>query len=250
MIEIKNLVAQNNEKKILKIDDFLFENSSYLISGANGSGKSTLIKILANDIDIDKYQDLKLTGSIFVDGKNILKDISAREKFNKDLCYISQEDEFLTNNVSQEFTVYYNIANGTNISKDSIVSIIRELDIEDLLLKTLSKDSLLDVFKLKINSLSGGQKKVIHIVRELIKNKDAKYLLFDEPLNNLDIRNITSISNLINKISSNKLLIIVSHCKIFPFIKNEFLLIENELRKCNYNCLSCFGNPNKEGYYE
>ena len=95
MIEIKNLVAQNNEKTILKINDFIFENSSYLISGANGSGKSTLIKILANDIDIDKYQDLKLTGSIFVDGKDILADISAREQFNKNLCYISQEDEFL-----------------------------------------------------------------------------------------------------------------------------------------------------------
>ena len=104
--------------------------------------------------------------------------------------------------------------------------------------------------KLKLDTLSGDQRKIVHIVRELTKNKNAKYLLLDEPLNNLDIKNITTISNLINEISKNKILILVSHCKIFPFIKNGVKLDKGKFYKCSYDCLSCFGKANEEGYYE
>lgn len=252
MIEINNLKASNDEKEILDIKKFFFyDDESYLISGINGSGKSSFIKLLANDIDESKYQHLKLGGEVLVDGENILNSLCGREKFNKSLCYVSQIDEFLTNTIGEEITVYYNISNDANISKKKIVELVESLQLENLLLKTFSgKNSLDDVMKLKIDTLSGGQKKIVHIVRELVKNINAKYILLDEPLNNLDIKNITAISNLINRISKNRVLILVSHCKIFPFIKNGVKLENGKFYKCEYDCLSCFGKANEEGYYE
>ena len=251
MIEIKKLKAHNDEKVILDIENFAFRNDeSYLIAGENGSGKSSFIKILANDIDEGKYQNLKINGEILVDGKDILSSISNREEFNKEMCYVSQEDQFLTNNIGKELLLYYNLANDKNISQKDIISTIKELNIEDLLMKTFFKSDLSEILKLKISFLSGGQKKIVHIVRELVKNKEAQYLFFDEPLNNLDVKNITFISNLINKISNNKLLIMISHCKIFPFIKKAVKLTDGMFQECTYNCLSCFGKSNDNGYYQ
>lgn len=251
MIEIRNLKAQNDEKTILDIEYFVFdENEVYLIAGMNGSGKSSFIKVLANDIDESKYQHLKLTGRIYADGEDILTNVSAREKFNKYLCYVSQDDEFLTNSIENELRIYYGIANGISISKKELISILQELNVETLLLKTFNKKELTEVFKLKLNSLSGGQKKIIHIVRELVKNDKIKYVLLDEPLNNLDIKNITTISNLINGIKADKTLIIVSHCKIFPFITKEIKLSKGKFSECNYDCASCFGRANDAGFYE
>ena len=72
---------------------------------------------MANDIDESKYQHLKLSGEILIDGGNILNSISEREKFNKSLCYVSQTDEFITNTIGNEIMVYYNLSNDANISK-------------------------------------------------------------------------------------------------------------------------------------
>lgn len=251
MIEISNLIITNDEKEILNISNCCFEDKdTYLLSGANGSGKSTLIKVIANDIDFEKYQNVKVKGQILVDNCDILSSIKAREEFNKKLCYVSQEDIFLTDKIGQELVLYYNIANNKSASKRDIALIIEGLEIDKLLLQVMQKDNLNDVFELKINSLSGGQKKIVHIVREIVKNSKAYYFLLDEPLNNLDTKNITAISNLIRKISNDKLVIIVSHCKIFPFINNEMRIINGNLEKCDYNCLSCFGIANNNGYYD
>jgi len=252
MIELKNLKILNDEKIIIDNQSFVFQDGqTYLISGNNGSGKSTLLKVLANDIDEDKYQHLKVLGSILCDGEDVLQSDSARERFNKNLCYVSQDDIFITSNIGKELITYYKISNNKRITIEEIVKVIENLGIIDILLKTMNKKSIEEVMKLKIDSLSGGQKKILHIVEELIKNINAKYVIFDEPLNNLDMNNIANLSNLIRKcLTKEQILIIVSHWKVFPFINIEIAIDNAKFKQCQYTYIDCFGKVNDEGLYE
>lgn len=79
-------------------------------------------------------------------------------------------------------------------------------------------------------------------------------MIIDEPLNNLDFVNARNISNLINRVirtNSDMGVLMISHCRIFPFITRELkLTVEgiSEVVDC-YTCHSCFGEPDENGFY-
>ena len=83
---------------------------------------------------------------------------------------------------------------------------------------------------------------------------DSKVYIIDEPLNNLDMNNVVKISNALNKLVRSKkdsIVIMVTHCKIFPFV-TKVINIENCKFVENSNsieCHSCFGNHDKDGFY-
>ena len=47
-------------------------------------------------------------------------------------------------------------------------------------------------------------------------------------------------------------LLMISHCRIFPFINREIKLTPDGISEVcgNYICHSCFGEPDKEGFYK
>lgn len=108
--------------------------------------------------------------------------------------------------------------------------------------------------KTKVNKLSGGQQRMLSIISFICLRMKSKVFIIDEPLNNLDINNVADISNLLNSLVREKndsVFIIVSHCKIFPFITNVVQLKDEKLVKVDgkIECHSCFGEYDENGYY-
>lgn len=73
----------------------------------------------------------------------------------------------------------------------------------------LDKLDLLRFKNKKVNELSGGQKQRVAIARSIILN--TKYLFADEPTGNLDSDNSMKIAKILKEISSDKLVLIVTH---------------------------------------
>ena len=125
--------------------------------------------------------------------------------------------------------------------------------IEKTFNKFVPADSTLTLKK-KVNKLSGGQQRLLSIISDICIRNSSNVFLIDEPLNNLDIENVINISNALNRIVKEKpdaVFLMVSHCKIFPFItsiatiEDGSIIIKDEQLICN----SCFGEANEDGYY-
>ena len=125
--------------------------------------------------------------------------------------------------------------------------------IEETFNKFVPADSALTLKK-KVNKLSGGQQRLLSIISDICIRNSSNVFLIDEPLNNLDIENVINISDALNRIVKEKpdaVFLMVSHCKIFPFITNiasiedGSIIIKDEQLICN----SCFGIPDENGYY-
>lgn len=70
----------------------------------------------------------------------------------------------------------------------------------------------------------------------------------------VDFVNARNISNLINKVireNPRMALLMISHCRIFPFITREIKLTATGVSKVlkHYECHSCFGNYDDNGFY-
>ena len=79
-------------------------------------------------------------------------------------------------------------------------------------------------------------------------------MIIDEPLNNLDFVNARNISNLINRVvreNPEMALLMISHCRIFPFITREIELTAEGIIDVaqRYECHSCFGEHDEKGFY-
>ena len=103
--------------------------------------------------------------------------------------------------------------------------------------------------------LSGGQQRMLSIISSVAVRENAKLFIIDEPLNNLDFANARKISNLITRIhkeNPDAAILMVTHCRIFPAI-NRLITLKNGVIVPNeeeYECHSCFGKANSEGFYE
>ena len=156
------------------------------VIGPNGAGKSTLLKALAGDINPDM-------GSIFYDKKDLI-DINIQERaFTRSVMSQSQQIIF-------DFSVREIIEMGWVQSfsdipydyfKKTIDNICDECGVHHLLGR-------------RFNSLSGGEQRMIHFARTLLQscglsNKIQKYIFFDEPTANLDIKKELHILKVIKK---------------------------------------------------
>lgn len=184
----QKLVVEANEYNIL-FDDWLFKNDlcfswrgnlRMAIKGANGSGKSTLI----NSILGKKFQtkgELRLGNLVTL--------------------YLDQKCSMLNENE----TVFANVRAHSNYS---------DSEIRNNLAKILFVGD--QVFQ-KIHTLSGGERLRAALACGLLSQQKPELLILDEPTNNLDLRNIKFLENLITQFKG--AVIIVSHDEVF--LKNS-----------------------------
>lgn len=109
--------------------------------------------------------------------------------------------------------------------------------------------------KSKPAKFSGGEQRMLSILSVIATRPEAELMIIDEPLNNLDFVNARNVSNLINKVirkNSKMAVLMVSHCRIFPFITREIKVSSDGIDEIDgpYVCHSCFGEPDKNGFYE
>ena len=165
-----NLVADNlsykpDEQFHLNEVSFNFKKGNlYTILGRTLSGKTTLLKTIAGLLTPD-------SGSIQFEDKDFLK-IPVWER-NVAMVY-------------QQFINYPHLNVFENVAFPLKQRKVENQEIKDVVLKSLKSVGLEGYEKRKIQELSGGQQQRVSLARSLVKN--AKILLLDEPLVNLDYK--------------------------------------------------------------
>jgi ABC-type multidrug transport system fused ATPase/permease subunit len=184
----KNIPTINN------ISLTINHNEKIGIFGRIGSGKSTLGKLLVRLFKIN-------SGNIFLNKYN-LYDIEINNLRNN-ICYIPQHPKLFNR------SLYENITYGINkkINIHNVLNILKENNLHDLYYKF--NNMLHKKVGFNGSLLSGGQKQVVWLLRSLIG--DNKIIIMDEPTSSLDKVSKNKIIQLINVISKNKTLIIITH---------------------------------------
>jgi len=192
-------------------DTFVLNNVSFKIEkgekvalvGPIGSGKSTAVKLLLG------FQPLTM-GNITINGVSI-NEIS-NHQLRKNVFYIPQKPKLFNR------TLYENIVYGLEEppSMDNIMTLLDELNMKEVFMEKMNKKVGLDG-----NSLSGGQKQIVWLLRSFYRK--SKIIVMDEPTASLDQANKELLLKTINKLSVGKTLIIISHDSIDSnFRKIEF----------------------------
>lgn len=169
MISIVNLNKKYGDLVVL--DDVnldIKEGAVTALIGPNGAGKSTLLGVMSRLLTAD-------SGRVLLDGKSIV-DIKHNE-FAKAIAILKQ-----TNQITVNLTVRELVSFGRWPHAKGNMTKIDEAKIDE----AISFLKLKDVEHKNINHLSGGQKQRAYIA--MIVAQDTKYVLLDEPLNNLDMR--------------------------------------------------------------
>ena len=197
MLETRDLFKKYRPKKgkeVVAVDRISLrfpEKGMVFLLGKSGSGKSTMLNLLGG---LDSYDD----------GEIIIKGISSKDfdqqRFdsyrNTYVGFIFQEY-----NVLADFNVGANIAlalelQGKKASDEEINRILKEVDLEGF-------------GERNPNELSGGQKQRVAIARALVKNPEI--IMADEPTGALDSVTGRQVLDTLKKLSSDKLVVIVSH---------------------------------------
>ena len=197
MIQITNLKKDYTSKTgvttnaLKSINLNIGEKGLVFIIGKSGSGKSTLLNVLGGLDNITK-------GQILINNKDLTK-FNEKELDSYRNTYVGFV--FQDFNLLEQYSVSENIelANslqGKETNKEELENLLTKLEINEF------KDR-------KINELSGGQKQRVSIARALIKKPNL--LLCDEPTGNLDINTGAQIFNVLQEISKERLVIVVSH---------------------------------------
>ncbi len=191
MLEFDKIQVHFGKAHILKGVTVAAEDGKITgIIGPNGSGKSTLIKTF---FSIVPYQE----GNVFLNGRNIRK-FSPKE-VARQVGYVGQETACLF-----DFKVREVIAMGRFPHTERGSS---RQDSEHAVEKAISVMHLEDVADRSIQSLSGGERKMVYLARAIAQGTDN--IILDEPTNHLDIRHQLFILDYLKK--SGKTVLIVLH---------------------------------------
>ncbi|WP_432205223.1 ABC transporter ATP-binding protein (plasmid) [Cetobacterium somerae] len=207
MIEIKNISKKYRENYVVKdVTTEIPEEKITCIIGPNGAGKSTLLNMISRFTPWD-------SGEIKIDGKNI-EDWDKTE-LAKTVATLKQD-----NSTNIKLTVYELISFGrfphsngklTKEDKEKIEEAMEYMNLKEF------RDKYLD-------ELSGGQRQRAYIAMTIAQN--TKYILLDEPLNNLDMKSAVQMMKILHKLVKElkKTIVIVMHDINFTSVYSDYIL--------------------------
>lgn len=193
-IKIKNLTFGYTKEKQLFNNFSVSINSKDKVGliGPSGNGKSSLIKILM--------------GYYYVEDDTILIDDQDINKFNlnslrKQITFINQNTKLFNK------TIFENIKYGNNISDEQIMNVYKKYNLQRIF-KNISNGFNANV-GVNGDSLSGGQKQIILLLRNYFKSN--KIYILDEPTAALDNETRETVVKIIKDMSKDSTLIIITH---------------------------------------
>ncbi|WP_069998541.1 ABC-F family ATP-binding cassette domain-containing protein [Cellulosilyticum sp. I15G10I2] len=229
MIKVDNLSYSFPQKDLYNEISFTLEEGQHCaFIGTSGSGKTTLIDII---MDPERYM---FNGNIEMDPN----------------CRIGYVSQFSGLDKTKETTVFEYIAEAFIKLQNEITSICTEMetsqDMEPLLAKyqqaldafeaiggddfesTINKKlSLANLSKhkdLMISELSGGEFKLVQVIKEMLTRPDL--LIMDEPDVFLDFENLNALKDLIN--AHKEMLLVITHNRyLLNHCFNKILHLEN-----------------------
>ena len=250
ILTVQNLSISIGHNKLMSEISFgISEGDAVLLSGSNGIGKSTLLKSVMRLETEGKAIDGQIISRSF---GNILK-LSNDEiqRFRSSVAYVQQKDEYAHMGSIQVRDIISD-SGAAYSSKSLSYSEVNDL-IDEWIPRKNDNRRIFDA-KSRPGKFSGGEQRLLSVLAVIATRPDAELFIIDEPLNNLDFVNARNISNLLNRVikrNPRAALLMVSHCRIFPFINREICLSENGVieSRDHYVCHSCFGEPDEQGFY-
>jgi phospholipid/cholesterol/gamma-HCH transport system ATP-binding protein len=184
MIEVKGLVKNFGEKKVLKNINATFKSGqTNMIIGGSGSGKTVLVKCVTGLLE-------PTAGQVIFDDRDFtaLKS-KEKSKLRQELGMLFQYSA-LFSSLTVEENIAFPLKMFTNQTKAEIKA---RVDF------CLDKVNLKDVHKVFPDEISGGMRKRVGIARAIVLN--PKYLFCDEPNSGLDPLTSNVIDKLIHDIT-------------------------------------------------
>jgi len=188
MIKVEHLIKQYGDR--YAVNDISFEVKKGEIVGflgPNGAGKSTTMNILTGYLS-------STSGKAMVDGMDILEHPLA---VKKKIGFLPETPPlYLEMTVREYLGFIYDLKKCNLNKKEHIKEVCRVVKIED----TLDR---------MIKNLSKGYRQRVGIAGAIIGNPEV--IIFDEPTNGLDPKQIIDIRNLIRELGKERTIILSTH---------------------------------------
>jgi phosphate transport system ATP-binding protein len=200
-IDIRDLSFFYGETKALKnISLPLYDRKVTAFIGPSGCGKSTLLRVLNRIYAL--YPNQHAEGEVLLDGEDIL---TAKQDLNLLRARVGMVFQKPT---PFPMTIYDNIAFGINLYEK-----LPKSELDDRVQNALERAALWGEVKDKLNasglSLSGGQQQRLCIARTVATRPEV--ILLDEPCSALDPISTAKIEELIDELSKEYTIVIVTH---------------------------------------
>lgn len=206
MIKAANVSKAYGDKQVLEdVNITLPKGRMVSLIGANGAGKSTLLSIISRLMHGE--------GAVRVDEK-LLQEYGPDELSRK-LAILCQ-----SNHLNVRLTVRELVSFGRYPHTKAKLSEQDRLIVED----AISRMELQAFTDRYIDELSGGERQRALIA--MIIAQDTEYILLDEPLNNLDLKNSVSIMKLLRRLVTErgKTVILVIHDINFASCYSDYIV--------------------------
>lgn len=194
MIEVKAVSKTYGETLVVNNVSLTLPSGGITsIIGLNGAGKSTLLSMISRLIPTDQ-------GQVLVDNMDVAR--TAGDVLAKRLSILRQENHMTARLTVRDLVTFgrYPYSKGRPTAEDAqfVARSIQYLNLSDL------ADRFLD-------ELSGGQRQRAYVAMVLCQDTD--YTLFDEPLNNLDMKHSVEMMKLLRKAADDlgKTVVVVLH---------------------------------------
>lgn len=200
-ISVRNLNFYYGDLHALKdINVDIPQNRITALIGPSGCGKSTLLRVFNRMFDL--YHGQRAEGEVILDGENILS-------LTKDIALLRAKVGMLFQKPTPfPSSIFENVAFGVSLFETLS---IQEMDerVEWALRKAALWNEVKDILGQSGDSLSGGQQQRLCIARSIAIEPEV--LLLDEPCSALDPIATAQIEELMNELSVDHTIIIVTH---------------------------------------
>jgi Fe-S cluster assembly ATP-binding protein len=213
MLEIKNLTASVEDKKILNGISYHFEEGKvYAVMGPNGSGKSTLASSAMGHPAYELSED----SEIILDGEAIQEEDA--DKRSKKGLFMSFQSPLSLSGVTIN-----------NLLRYALDGKMKALDVRKKVAEYAEKLGVsADLLKRSLNEdFSGGEKKKMEMIQAALL--DPKVLFFDEIDTGVDVDALKSITSFLQEMKEadpKKTFIIITHyTRILEYINPDTVLV-------------------------
>lgn len=220
-IEFKDISFKYNEgSEVFSNLSFTVKNNEIVaLVGPSGAGKSTIANLI-----LKLYKPV--SGEIYLNSKPYSQ-INEKE-IRKNIALVFQENELFST------TILENVCYGADVDQEKAIDSLKKANAWDFVQK-LPQNINAEIGERGVK-LSGGQRQRIQIARAIYKN--APILILDEATSSLDSKSEAEVSEAINNLVKNRLVIIIAHR--FSTIQNATKVIV-----VNNNGIEAIGTPHE-----
>ena len=204
MIAVKNILKKYDNKKVVNDVSVNIEKGKITsFIGPNGAGKSTLLSIITR----------LMKGEVYIEGKEISQ--WDKKELSKKIAILKQ-----SNNLNMRLTIRELVSFGRFPYCEGRLTEEDEKFVDD----AIEYMNLVDIQNKYLDELSGGQRQRAFIA--MVIAQGTEYIFLDEPLNNLDMKNASSMMKVLRNLCDElgKTIILVMHDINFTACYSDYIV--------------------------